>query len=92
VKTLALTRLQTDTVEAAIASDKDQMIDQRPADAATPRLFGGMHRLHLCVLRVQLLQCSDATQLTVDSEAEESDRRVEKAVNVKGVDVFGGTV
>jgi hypothetical protein len=68
------------------------MLQHRPADPATTRRFGRVHRLQLSVLRIELFERPDSEELTFEAKAKERNRRIEEAINVEHMDVLGRAV
>jgi GNAT superfamily N-acetyltransferase len=63
------------------------MDEHSPSNALTSHFLGGVHRLQFGVLVGESLQCPDRKQLTVAAETDHRERRIEKRVDVEGMDV-----
>ena len=85
---LAGSALNADAAYAAGGGHGDEVVDQRASDSAPPCGDRRVHRLHLGVLRVELLERPDAEQLAVDPQAEERDGGVE-GVGIEDVHAVG---
>src|SRR6202034_637069 len=84
--------LETHTLHAAGAGHSEEVVDHRSADPSTPRRRGRVHRLDLGVMPFEVPQRANAEELALEAEAVDRDRRIEEAVRVERVDVFGRRV
>ncbi len=80
--------LQAYVFEAVLAGDSEEMVKHRAANAEAADVLSRVHCLQLCVLIVKPLERADRDQLLAAADTEESDRRVEQAVDVERVRIL----
>lgn len=80
--------LKAHAFEAALASDSEEIVKHRAANAQAADMLSRMHRLQLRVLIVKPLECADRDQLPTAADTEQGDRGIKQGIDLERVRIL----